>query len=100
MVSTDRVNDALVSIGRTTSDGENIDVVPRFTIDSEPNRHSTCFIAVGTDLIVGLLPPALGDDSDAITHFQASVNDIFDYALGMLTVQTWSVLRSVMKLIC
>ena len=28
-----------------------------------------------------LLPPAAGDSSDAITHFQASVNDLFDYAL-------------------
>jgi len=32
-------------------------------------------------LIVRLLPPATQDNSDAITHFQASVNDLFDYAL-------------------
>ena len=33
------------------------------------------------ELIVRLLPPALGDDSDAVTHFQASVNDLFKHAL-------------------
>jgi len=76
MASSDRVNDAVVSIGSTASDGENGDVVPRFTIDSETNRQYSRFNAVGTELIVRLLPPALGDDSDAITHFQASVNDL------------------------
>ena len=30
---------------------------------------------------VRLLPPAIGDNQDAITHFQTSVNDLFDYAL-------------------
>ena len=76
MASSDRVNDVLASIGSTASDGENYDVVPRFTIDSETNRQYSRFNAVGTELIVRLLPPALGDDSDAITHFQASVNDL------------------------
>ena len=57
------------------------DILPRFTIDSETNRQYKRFNAVGTELTVRLLPPALGDDSDAVTHFQVSVNDVFDYAL-------------------
>jgi len=57
------------------------DVVPWFTQDSETNRQYNRFRAVGAELIVRLLPPAVGDSSDAITHFQASVNDLFDYAL-------------------
>jgi len=57
------------------------DVVPRFTIDSETDRQYSRFNARGTELPVRLLPPAIGDNQDAITHFQASVNDLFDYAL-------------------
>jgi len=81
MASSDSENDDLMSISSNASDRENDDVVPRFTIDSETNRQYSRFNAVGTELIVRLLPPAVGDDSDAITHFQASVNDLFDYAL-------------------
>jgi len=44
-------------------------------------RQYNRFRAAGTDLIFRLLPPAAGDSSDAITHFQASVNYLFDYAL-------------------
>jgi len=56
-------------------------VVPRFTIDSETNRQYSRFNARGTELTVRLLPPVVGDNSDAVTHFQASENDLFDYAL-------------------
>jgi len=56
MASSDRVNDVLASIGSTASDGENYDVVPRFTIDSETNRQYSRFNSVGTELIVRLLP--------------------------------------------
>ena len=55
------------------------DVVPRFTIDSETDRQYSRFNARGTEITVRLLPPAIGDNQDAITHFQASVNDLFDY---------------------
>jgi len=55
--------------------------VPKFTIDSETTRQYNRFRAAGTELILRLLPPAAGDNSDAITHFQVSVNDLFDYAL-------------------
>jgi len=57
------------------------DVVPRFTIDSETDRQYSRFNARRTELTVRLLPPAIGDNQDAITHFQTSVNDLFDYAL-------------------
>jgi len=56
-------------------------VVPRFTIDTERNREYSRFNARSTELTVRLLPPAVEDNQDAITHFQASVNDLFDYAL-------------------
>jgi hypothetical protein len=65
----------------SSSDSENDDVLPRFTIDSETDRQYNRFNATGTEVTVRLLPPAAGDDSDAITHFQASVNDLFQYAL-------------------
>ena len=55
--------------------------MPRFTIDSETDRQYSGFNARGTELTVRLLPPAIGDNQDAITHFQTSVNDLFDYAL-------------------
>ena len=79
MASLDRVNEALAAIG-SSDRGEN-DGDVRFTIDSESNRQYRRFNAAGTELIVRLLPPALQDNSDAITHFQASVKDLCDYAL-------------------
>ena len=81
MASSDSENDELVSIGSEVSNGVHDDEVPRFTIDSETHRQYRRFNAVGTELTLRLLPPALGDDSGAVTHFQASVNDLFDYAL-------------------
>jgi len=57
------------------------DVVPRFTIDSERDRQYSRFNARGTEVTVRLLPPAVGDNQDGITHFQTSVNDLFYYAL-------------------
>jgi len=57
------------------------DVVPRFTIDSETKREYSRFNARGTEFTVRLLPPAVEDNQDAITHFQTSVNDQFEYAL-------------------
>jgi len=56
------------------SDDEN-GVVPRLTIDSERHRQYSRFNARGTELTVRLLPPVVGDNSDAVTHFQASVSD-------------------------
>ena len=74
-------NDDQVSISSEASDGVNDDVLPRFMIDSETNRQYRRFNTVGTEFTVRLLPPALGEDSDAVTHFRTSVNDLLDYAL-------------------
>ena len=63
------------------SDEENEFAVPKFTIDGEITREYRRFNAVGTELTDRLLPPARGDDSDALTHFQACVTYLFDYAL-------------------
>ena len=81
MASSDSENDELVSIGSEVSNGVHDDKVVRFTIDSETHRQYRRFNAVCTELTVRLLPPAQWDASDALTHFQASVNDLFDYAL-------------------
>jgi len=56
MASSDRVNDALMSIGSTMSDARNDDVVPRFTVHSESNRQYSRFNAVGTELIYACYP--------------------------------------------
>ena len=54
----------------------------RFTIDEEIRRQYRRFNAEGTELTVRLLPPPSdGDDTDPITHFQASVTELFRYAL-------------------
>jgi hypothetical protein len=63
------------------SDSENDDLLPRFTIDSQTDRQYNRFNATGTELTVRLLPSAVEDNSDAIRHFQASVIDLFQYAL-------------------
>jgi hypothetical protein len=75
------------------------DWVPRFTIDSTIKRQYRRFNALGTELTVRLLPPVVGDDSDAVTHFQASVNDLFDFALRNVADGTRWVLQYKMKLI-
>jgi hypothetical protein len=50
-------------------------------MNSATNSQYRRFNTLGTELTVRLLLPAVGDDSDAVTHFQASVIDLFDYAL-------------------
>jgi len=54
---------------------------PRFTIDSEINRQYKRFNAMVTKLTVRLLPPSEGQDSNPMSHFFASVSDLFEYAL-------------------
>ena len=36
---------------------------------------------MGTQLTVHLLPPSDEDDTDPVSHFLASVNDLFEHAL-------------------
>ena len=82
MTSSGSENDDLVSIGSEVLNSmHDNDEMIKFTIDSEKHRKYRSFNAVGTELTVRLLPPAQRDDSDALTHFQSSVNDLFDYAL-------------------
>jgi hypothetical protein len=63
------------------SDGEPTPPPPRFTIDEEVTRQYTRFNATGNELTVRLLPPTDGKDSNPISHFQASVTELFEYVL-------------------
>jgi hypothetical protein len=54
---------------------------PRFLIEGEHNRRYRRFNAVGTQLTVKMLPPSAGTDTDPLSHFIASVTDLFEYAL-------------------
>jgi len=68
----------------SSSDGESGSTPPhitRFTIDEEVRQYRR-FNAEGTELKVRLLPPPDSDDTDPMTHFQATVNELFRYALG------------------
>jgi len=60
---------------------ENEIELPRFTIDGEINRQYRRFNVEGTQLTVRLLPPYEGEDSNPMSHFLASVTDLFEYAL-------------------
>jgi hypothetical protein len=50
-----------------------------FSIDDEISRQYRIFNATGTQLTVRLSPTP--DNAEPITHFVASMNDLFDYAL-------------------
>jgi len=51
----------------------------RFTIDGEIGKQYRRFNTAGTELTVRLLPPPDGDNP--MSHFQASVTELFEYAL-------------------
>jgi hypothetical protein len=51
---------------------------PRFTIEKEINSQNRRFNAVGTQPTVRLLP---GEDPNPMSHFLASVSDLFEHAL-------------------
>jgi hypothetical protein len=51
---------------------------PRFLIEGEVNRRYTRFNAVGTQLTVQLLPSTDEADTDPMSHFIASVTDLFE----------------------
>jgi hypothetical protein len=53
----------------------------RFTIDGEINRQYRRFNAEGSQLTVRLLPLIVGEDMNPVSHFLASVTDLFEYAL-------------------
>ena len=52
----------------------------RFEIEGEINRQYRRFNATETQLTVRLLPPS-DDTADPVSHFLASVNDLFQHAL-------------------
>jgi len=79
------------------SDEENEFAVPKFTIYGEITRQYRRFNAFGTELTVRPLPPARGDDSDAVTHFQASVTDFLIMLCGIVGILIWSDSRYVMR---
>ena len=53
----------------------------RYTIDQELIRQYRRFNSEGTQLTVHLLPPFEGEDSNPMSHFLASVTELFEYAL-------------------
>jgi hypothetical protein len=55
--------------------------IQRFTIDHELTRQYRLFNAEGTQLTVRLLPPFEGEDPNPMSHFLASVTELFEYAL-------------------
>ena len=65
---------------RNFSISEDEIIPPRFTIGEEITRQYRRFNATGTELTVRLLPPP-PDESNPISHFQASVTELFVYAL-------------------
>ena len=67
----------------SNSDSDDVITPPptRFTIDEEVRRQYRRFNDEGAELRVRLLPPSDGDDTNPITHFQASVTELLEYAL-------------------
>ena len=64
------------------SDGEITPLLPtRFTIEEVVRRRYGRFNAEGAELKVRLLSPPNCDDTNPMTHFQASVTELFEYAL-------------------
>ena len=55
--------------------------LPRFTINVEINRQYRRFGAEGRQVTVRLLQPHEEEDSNPMSHFMASVTDLFEYAL-------------------
>jgi hypothetical protein len=55
---------------------ENEEELLRFTIDEEITRQYRRFNAVGTQLTVRLLPAYEGEDSNPMSHFLSSVEDV------------------------
>jgi hypothetical protein len=66
---------------RSFERGEDDMQLPRFSIDVEISRQYRRFNSVGQQLTVRLLPPYARDSSNPMSHFLASVTDLFEYAL-------------------
>jgi hypothetical protein len=65
-----------------------------FSIDSEITRQYRRFNATGTQLTVRLLPPPDTDadddngNTDPMSHFVATMNDLFKYVWKILQILT------------
>jgi hypothetical protein len=57
----------------------------RFEIEDTITRRYSRFNAMGAQLTVRLLPPFHNDTRDPVSHFLASVNDLFEHALQNLS---------------
>jgi hypothetical protein len=57
----------------------------RFEIEDTITRRYSRFNAIGTQLIVRLLPPSNNYARDPVSLFLASVNDLFGHALQNLS---------------
>ena len=70
---------------RTRETDSNGEITPplhtRFTIEEEVRRRYRRFNAEEAELKVRLLPQPDGDDTNPMTHFQASVTELFEYTL-------------------
>ena len=64
----------------------------RFEIDGEITRQYRRFSATGTQLTVRLLPPE-DVSTDPVSHFLASVNDLFEHLCSSRNVQTVTELK-------
>jgi hypothetical protein len=53
----------------------------RFEIHGEITRQYRRFNVAGPQLTVRLLPPSDEGDTEPVSHFLASVNDLFEHAL-------------------
>jgi hypothetical protein len=58
-------------------------MVHRFEIEDTITRRYSRFNAIGTQLIVRLLPPS--NATDPVSHFLTRVNDLFEHALQNLS---------------
>jgi len=62
---------------------QTITMVHRFEIENTITRRYSRFNAIGTQLIVRLLPPS--NARDPVSHFLTRVNDLFEHALQNLS---------------
>jgi len=58
---------------------QSITMARRFEIGDTLTRQYSRFNAIGTQIVVRLLPPS--DDTDPVSHFLTSVNDLYRHTL-------------------
>jgi hypothetical protein len=65
----------------STSDSDSESTPTRFTINEEMKREYRRFNTEGTELTVHLPLPTDGDATNPVSHFQATVAELIEYAL-------------------